>query len=225
MDTHLIRGSCSRHAGLSALLPLVLLSQCWAQATKDEAPLALSCTSTKDMIQWGQPLFVEVVLRNQGEQPQRLRDLAKGDGLSKLTWRVSGLRGIIWDDCRVPFRDAEKLDSLLRVANLRDSPCAKYVKWQRVRSYLTDGVAADGNDALESVSSREKTASALLEVCEDLVDSVGRDEPPILRDALTARGIALAFLGKTAAAREVCDKLEAAFARTDGMVRLREWFE
>lgn len=328
MDTHLIRGGCSRYAVLSALLPVVFLGRCcWAQATKVEAPFTLSCTPTRREIYRGQPLFLEVVLQNQSNQPQQLRDLPQhgANGVSRLDWRlqiaapdgtfrdvvlsgesparkpprfavevppgaaiadyltiwfaaegeireelslvfragvfrhsggefryriacslplsgdrrqmvaaeghvkvtgrergfsemVSGLRGIMGADTQVLDPGGKKLDSLL--AALGDSRYAKYVKWLRVRSVLTDG-----GSALRPRSTRARNASALVEFCEDLVASVGEDEPPILRDALAAKGIALAFLGQIEAAREVCGKLEAAFARTAGMAKLKRYVD
>ena len=327
MGTRLVRdGGWRSSAGLLVLLPVVLPGSCWAQSAGDGGPLAISSTPASPTILVGQPLFMEVVLRNQSKESQRLRDLPKGYGFSKLGWRlqvaesdapfrdvelrlirhsklplqggispvelppgtavsdcltiwfaahgdipgerslvfrsqgrfryrlvssinladqsqkvtaegrvkvtgrkrgfsemVAGLRGIMRDDSRVGYRDAEKLDALLVLANLRGSPYARYVKWQRIRSYLTDGADANGDDPLEDVSSREETASYLLKLSNDLVGSAGKDAPPVLRDALTAKALVLAARGQETAARELCDKLEAAFARSMGMAKLRQW--
>ena len=147
---------------------------------------------------------------------------------------VRGLRSIMGDDSKVAYRHAKHLDSLLTV--LKDSPYARFVKWQRIRSCLTDGQDEKGNDVLEGPGGPE-VAARLRALADDLLanaakakeksprsrDALAKEESPLTRDALTMKGIALLVHGDKANARKICNELEARFARTVGMRRLRQW--
>jgi hypothetical protein len=134
---------------------------------------------------------------------------------------VRGLRGIVGDDCVVPYRHAKALDQLL--GDLKGSRYAAYVKWLRLRSYLEDGQDESGNDPIEGAKA-EAEASALLALSEDLLaDQQVKELPPIARDALAAKGIVLLIRGRKSEACEISDGLAKAFPQSKGMAKLRGW--
>ena len=140
---------------------------------------------------------------------------------------VRGLRGIMFDDSRVPYRNVEQLDSLLAV--LKDSPYAKFVKWQRIRSYLLDGVGKNGIDALEDIGAAEE-AVILSTCCEDLLSDAELKESPMHRDAGAMKGILL-LVGKRKRdapeayeeARKIYETLMATYGYSRELNTLKQW--
>ncbi|KPJ57991.1 MAG: hypothetical protein AMS16_00145 [Planctomycetes bacterium DG_58] len=137
-----------------------------------------------------------------------------------FTEMVRGLRAIMLDDSKVAYQHAKKLHLLLGV--LKDSPYARFVKWQIVRSYPTDGQDERGNDVLEGPGGREE-AGRLMALADDLLGGGGQEESPLVRDALTMKGIALLVVGQKAKAQEICEELERRYRRSAGIRKLRAW--
>ena len=130
---------------------------------------------------------------------------------------VRGLREILSDDSVVRYTHVAVLDSLL--TELDGSPYAKYAKWQRIRSYLVTGIGRDGK-TLRTGRDNEQ-AERLSALSDDLLFSVKNEAPPVLRDALSMKGICLLIGGREAEARAVCEELEKAFPPSHGMRELR----
>lgn len=147
----------------------------------------------------------------------RINVTGRPKGFSEM---VRELRGIMFDDSRVPYRHVQELDSLL--AKLGDSPYAKYVKWMRIRSYLTGGQDERGNNVLEG-NDAEEQAALLWKLSEDLLSEAKGAAPPIVRDALTTKGIVLLVRGRKSEGRKILKELEAKFPRSKGMEKLRTW--
>lgn len=122
----------------------------------------------------------------------------------------------------VPFRNRKALESLLE-GSAGDSPYRAYLQWLRVRSYLLDGADEKGYDVLEGAGSRHE-ADVLLKLSEKLLATVSREQaPPIVRDALVAKGILMLLKGKKKEALKLLEDIEAGFPRWRSLSKLQTW--
>jgi hypothetical protein len=152
----------------------------------------------------------------------RIRITARPKGFSPF---VRGLRGIMFDDVEVSFKDRGKLEALLDDKEVKDSPYADFVKWLRIRSYLRDGILGD-NDILESGGRRARREMALLtELSDDLLKNPAQKDlaPPIWRDAMLARGMVHLFSDRKAEAIETLKQVDAESAEGKESEKLRRW--
>jgi len=142
-----------------------------------------------------------------------------------FTPMVRGLRGIMFDEAHVRFRDRQKLEALLEDKEVKDSPYADFVKWLRIRSYLRDGALAD-NDILESGGAPARREMDLLTKLSDdlLKNDMQKDlAPPIWRDAMLARGMVHLVSDRKAEAVETLKQVDAEFPQSKESNKLRGW--
>lgn len=148
---------------------------------------------------------------------------------------VTGLRGIIFDEQHVAFEHRKKLEALLSEEEMEDSPYADYIKWLRVRSYLRDGtVECPGengrireNDVLECGEDMAEAEIELLSsLSHDLLEDDGRrDQPPVRRDALLARGMVHIYNERQEEAAEVLKQVDGQFPKSKESRKLRSLVE
>lgn len=65
----------------------------WGQDVDDARPLLLSSTPTKDQILIGEPLFINLLLRNDGKEKLQIRNLRENQGIGQLFMHLQIARG------------------------------------------------------------------------------------------------------------------------------------